>query len=429
MLFIIIPIRQAKNHPPKTRMKKYIVPVLFAIVAGVSARAEDIITFWVRDSDQAIVDPLVKAYNARGGTNVKLSVIPAMQFVTKFATSIAGGSPPDVVAIDLIYVPAFSKAGQMPDLTVQAKALPFFDKLSPSHIRLAAYEGKLYAVPFSAEASVLVYNTDLFTKAGLDSKHPPANFAEIEQDAQKITSLGADTKGFYFSGSCAGCNVFTMLPLVWASGGDILSEDGKTATVDNNAVRSTLSLYRKMWEAGYIPQAAQGDNGTNFFTGFATGKVGMAGLGAFAIGLLKEKYPNIHFDVAPLPGQNGGSASFAGGDSIGIPKGSKKVKEAWEFMQWCLQDDTQVNEFAKHGSIPVRTDIAESAYAKLDPRYVVVAKAMATGKTPYSTKYNELLNDPNGPWLGMVQTAVFGKGVDEAVKEAQEKFTKILGAK
>ena len=77
----------------------------------------------------------------------------------------------------------------------------------------------------------------------------------------------------------------------------------------------------------------------------------------------------------------------------------------------------------------MRTDIAESAYAKLDPRYFVVAKAMATGKTPYSTKYNELLNDPNGPWLGMVQTAVFGKGVDEAVKGAQEKFTKILNAK
>lgn len=410
-------------------MKKCILPVLLAIVAAISVRAQNTITFWVRDSDQAIVDPLVKAYNARSATNVKLSVIPAGQFVTKFATSIAGGTPPDVVAIDLIYVPAFSKAGQMTDLTAQAKALPFFDKLSPSHMRLATYDGKLYAVPFSAEASVLVYNKDLFKKAGLDAEHPPTNFAEIEQDAQKIASLAGDTKGFYFSGSCAGCNVFTMLPLIWASGGDILSEDGKTATLDNSAVRSALSLYRKMWEAGYVPQGAQGDNGTNFFTGFATGKVGMAGLGAFAIGLLKEKYPNINFDVAPLPGENGGSASFAGGDSIGIPKGSKKVKEAWEFIQWCLQDDTQINEFAKNGSIPVRTDIAESAYAKLDPRYVVVAKAMATGRTPYSTRYNELLNDPNGPWLGMVQTAVFGKGVDEAVKEAQEKFTKILSTK
>jgi multiple sugar transport system substrate-binding protein len=410
-------------------MRKYFLPALLVMGVAISAHAQNTITFWVRDSDQAIVDPLVKAYNANSVTKVKLSVIPAGQFVTKFATAIAGGTAPDVVAIDLIYLPEFNEAGQMTDLTAQAKALPFFDKLSPSHIRLATYEGKLYAVPFSAEASVLVYNKDLFKKAGLDPEHPPANFAEIEQDAQKITALGGDIKGFYFSGSCAGCNVFTMLPLIWASGGDILSKDGKTATLENDAVRSTLSLYRKMWESGYVPQGAKGDSGTNFFTGFATGKVGMAALGAFAIGLLKEKYSNIDFGVGPLPGQNGGSASFAGGDSIGIPAGSKKVNEAWEFIQWCLKDDTQINEFAKNGSIPVRTDIAESAYAKLDPRYVVVANAMAIGETPYSTKYNELLNDPNGPWLGMVQSAIYGNSVDEAVKEAQEKFTKILNAK
>jgi multiple sugar transport system substrate-binding protein len=182
--------RYSTDNPPKTRVKKYIISVLCAIVAGISARGEDIITFWVRDSDQAIVDPLVKAYNARGGTNVKLSVIPAMQFVTKFATSIAGGTPPDVVAIDLIYVPAFSKAGQMTDLTEQAKTLPFFDKLSPSHIRLATYEGKLYAVPFSAEASVLVYNTDLFSKAGLDPNPSSTVSGILFWDDQVLERLG-----------------------------------------------------------------------------------------------------------------------------------------------------------------------------------------------------------------------------------------------
>ena len=170
-------------------MKKYILPLLLTISAGISADAQNSITFWVRDSDQAIVDPLVRAYNAHSVTKVKLSIIPAGQFVTKFATSIAGGTPPDVAAIDLIYLPAFNEAGQMTDLTAEAKALPFFDKLSPSHVRLATYEGKLYAVPFSAEASVLVYNTELFKKAGLDPERPPANFAEIEQDAQKITAL------------------------------------------------------------------------------------------------------------------------------------------------------------------------------------------------------------------------------------------------
>lgn len=381
------------------------------------------------DSDQGFVEPLVKAYNAKGGTQVKLTVIPAGQFVTKFATAVAGGSAPDVVAIDLIYVPSFAAADQMTDLTDLAKALPYAKTLSPSHVRLAIYEGKQYAVPFSAEGSVLIYNKDLFKKAGLDPNKPPKNFAELEDYAKKITALGGDIKGYYFSGACAGCNAFTFLPLIWASGGDVLSADGKSATVNTPAVKDALALYRRMWQAGLIPAGAKADTGTNFLTAFTTGRIGMAGSGAFSIGTLKRDYPKVDFGIAPLPGKNGGSSSFAGGDSIGIPKGSKNVQAAWEFIKWCLEEDVQVQQFAKNGSIPVRSDLAENEYSKLDPRFVVPAKAMATGKTPYSVKYNELFNDANGPWLAMIQEAVFGRGVDEAVAKAQESFTKILNSK
>ena len=144
--------------------------LFFCLAATLSAK--DTVSFWVRDSDQAVADPLVKAYNAKGEGTVKLTIIPAGQFVTKFATSIAGGSPPDVVATDLIYVPAFAAANQMTDITERAKALPYFDKLSPSHIRLSTWQGKLYSVPFSAEASVLVYNKALFRQAKLDPEKP-----------------------------------------------------------------------------------------------------------------------------------------------------------------------------------------------------------------------------------------------------------------
>jgi multiple sugar transport system substrate-binding protein len=40
--------------------------------------------------------------------------------------------------------------------------------------------------------------------------------------------------------------------------------------------------------------------------------------------------------------------------------------------------------------------------------------------------FNQLINDPNGPWLAMIQEAVFGKGVDVAIKEGQAKFRQIL---
>jgi multiple sugar transport system substrate-binding protein len=394
-----------------------------------SMKAKDTITFWIRDSEQAVVEPLVKAYNARGDDTVKLTVVPSGQFVTKFATSIAGGSSPDVVATDLIYVPAFAAADQMTDITDRAKALPFFDKLSPSHIRLSTWQGKLYSVPFSAEASVMVYNKNLFRQAKLDPDKPPVNFAEFEAAVKQITALGDGIKGFYFSGSASGGMVFTGFPLVWASGGDVLSEDGKSAVLDNPGMRATLDLYRSLWQNKFVPEGAKSDTGTNFFSTFAGGKIGICFLGTFAIAILKDKYPDIDFGIAPLFGQNGGTASFAGGDSIGIPKGLKNADAAWRFISWCLGDDVQVQLFAKHGSLPVRTDIGSDALKSVDPRYLICAQMMAQGRTPYTVKYNELLNDQNGPWLATFQEAVFGSGVDPAIKAGQEKFTEILKSK
>lgn len=394
-----------------------------------SLQAKDTISFWVRDSDQAVVQPLVKAYNETGEATVRLTVIPAGQFVTKFATSIAGGSPPDVVATDLIYVPAFASAGQMTDITDRAKALSYFDKLSPSHIRLSTWQDRLYSVPFSAEASVLVYNKDLFKKANLDPEKPPTNFAEFENAAKQITALGGGVKGFYFSGSSPGGMGFTSWPLVWASGGDLLSSDGKTAVLENPAMHAMLELYRRAWEEKLVPEGAKTDNGTSFFSTFASGKIGMCFLGAFSIGILKEKYPNIDFGVAPLFGQTGGISSFAGGDSIGIPKGTKNLDAAWKFIIWCLGDQVQIEQFAKHGSLPVRTDVGVEELKKVDPRYLVCAQMMAEGRTPFTVKYNELFNDQNGPWLAMFQEAVFGKGVDSAIKNGQSRFTAILNSR
>jgi len=399
--------------------------------AGLYAHAQSApsVTFWVRSADQGFVEPLVKAYNAKGGTQVKLTVIPQDDFVTKFATAVAGGAAPDIVAVDLVFLPAFAKSGEMTDLSALYKSLPYAKSLSPSHMRLATFENKVYGVPFSAESSVLIYNKDLFKKAGLDPNSPPKTWAQLETYAKKIRALGGDTYGYYFSGACAGCNIFTFAPLIWASGGDVLNAQGSAATLNTPQVKAALSLYKRLWDAGTIPAGSKTDSGTNFFSAFATGKIGMAGSGAFSIGTLKKDYPKLNFGVAPLPGQNGNSSSFAGGDVIGIPAGSKNVSAAQDFIKWALSPEVQVQQFAKNGSIPVRSDLASNQYSKLDPRYVTVSNLMTKGRTPYSFQYSELINDANGPWLGMIQDAVFGSGgVDAAVKKAQDRFTQILNS-
>ncbi len=397
--------------------------------ASTDAAKPTIIHFWVRENDKAFTIPLVQAYNETHTTKVKLTVITAESFVTKFGTAIAADTPPDVMATDLIYLPAFNAAHQMMDITDRAHGLPFFATLSRSHIRLATTDGRIYGVPYSADGSVLLYNKTLFRQAGLNPNTPPTTWAALEADSQRVTALGNGIKGFYFSGRCAGCNAFTMLPLIWASGGDVLSQDSTTATMDSPAVRNVLEFYHRLWVEGQMPQAAKtdsGDHGANFIDAFTTGKIGMIGGGAFSAALLKAQYPKIDFGVAYLPGINGGVASFAGGDTIGIPRGSLHPNEAFDFISWCLNAQTQVELLARKSEIPVRADLGINKYSQEDTRYVTISKAFAQGRTPDTVHYNQLFNDANGPWITTIENAVFNGQIDSSIATAQQQFTQIL---
>jgi len=116
--------------------------------------------------------------------------------------------------MDLIYAPQFEKAGQLVDLTDRIKAWPQLKTASPGHMMVATMNDRLYGVPLYADVSALFYNKDLFQKAGLAQSKPPQSLAELRADADKSTALGGDIKGYYLPGSCAGCNIFTVGPLM-----------------------------------------------------------------------------------------------------------------------------------------------------------------------------------------------------------------------
>jgi len=397
-------------------------------VAPLAAQDGVTLTMWSRDSNQDFLRELVDMWNSTHPNQIELTIIPAADFVTRVGVASAGGEAPDLLPIDLIYVPAFARAGNLAEIGDFIDSLPYADQLSPSHVHLGEYDGGRYAVPFAAEGSVLLYNKGLFEQAGLDPEAPPTTWQEIYDAAVAITALGDDTYGYYFSGACAGCNAFTYLPLIWASGGDVLSEDGLSATVDSPEVRAALEFYQRMWAEGLIPPSAQADTGTDFLNAFLTGKIGMAGSGAFSISVLKNDHPEIDFGLTFLPGQEGGSSSFAGGDSIAITSSSQYVAESFEFIQWVLSEEIQLEMFAARGQLPLRADLIDNEYSQQDPRLITNAEAMNLGKTPYSFVYNQLFNDANGPWLSMIQTAIFQGDIDGAVAIAQQGFTDILAS-
>jgi multiple sugar transport system substrate-binding protein len=390
-----------------------------------AASAAEKIDMWVRTGIGDSFKKVVEAYNASHENQVAATEVPFSELVQKYATAIAGGQAPDALSMDLIYTPAFAAAGQLEDLTDWAKKLPYFNSLSPSHVKLGTYQDHVYGLPLSVETSVFAWNKDLYKKAGLDPEKAPASWEEIEANAAKIRKLGDDTYGFYFSGGgCGGCMIFTFTPLVWGAGVDILSADSKKATLDTPEMRKAVGIYRDMVKKDLVPAGAASDNGANFLS-FTNGKIGQQSLGAFAIGTLVTQHPDINFGVTLIPGVNGGASSFAGGDNFVITKGTKKLDAVKEFIEYIYSMDGQ-KIMAKYGSLPTRGDIADKVLEGLDPRMQVGLKAIGVAKTPYTLQFNDLINSANGPWATFTNAAIFGDDVDAAFKNAQSEMQSII---
>jgi multiple sugar transport system substrate-binding protein len=407
-------------------MRKYLASLVLAmaLLSRTSGSFADTASIWVRADGSNFMPRIVDAFNKGHSDQIKLSIIPNAEIIPKYGAAAAGGTAPDALSLDLIYTPAFSAAGQLEDITDWAKSLPYFAQLSPAHVKTGTYKGRIYGLPFSADSSVLIWNKKLFKQAGLDPEKGPKTWAEIEADAAKVNALGGDIKGFYFSGNCGGCNIFTFMPLIWASGGDILSEDGSNATLDSPQLRGAIDLYRRMVKQKFVPAGAETDTGSNFFAAFATGKIGINPSGAFAIGALNTQYKDIDYGITFLPGKDGGWSSFAGGNFV-VTKGTPKLAVVKAFLDFAYSLEGQTL-LAKYGSLPVRGDIAKDALKDLDPRYLVAAEAMAKGKTPYSVVFNDLINSANGPWTQMINEVFFGNDVDGSIANAQATMQSII---
>jgi len=400
---------------------------LFTLLS-VPAMAEDL-EMWERSGGNAgITDALIAAWNAKNpDRKIHLTYIPHTEMVPKIAQAIASGEVPDLMGMDLIYGPQFEAAGQLVDITDLIGSDPALKTASPGHMAVSTYQGRLYGVPLYADVSALFWNKDLFRKAGLDPERPPTSLAEIRADADKITALGGDIKGYFLPGSCAGCNIFTVGPLMWASGATIEPKDANDEPLKGEGVKQVLQWARDLIKAGNVHDDARSENGETFHLRFGSGKVGMMGTGNFNIALVKEQNPNMDFGVTLLPGVKSGEvSSFAGGDIVTIPKGSKRVNDAIDFMKFLLSDETQVEVYAKNLNMTTRGDMADNKYFRENPKVQEIAKAIQVAKTPYTLKFFELINSPQGPWLQMLQRAYYeDTDLDTIINDAKAQMKSI----
>ena len=424
-----------------TRRMRRIAGVLAAgaLLVGVSACAADsepasnlsdagpegvddgsTLTLWTRAPLEKQANLLVDAYNESHENQVELTVVPNDDYVAKVGAAAGSNGLPDLFAADIVYVPNWVKQGLFQDISKQIDGLSYKDAINKGHLKAGTIDGKEHVLPFVLDLSMMFWNKQLFTEAGLDPEKAPANLAEYAADAKKIQALNKpDTYGTATGLNCGGCLVFTWFPSVWADGKQVMNEEGTKSLLDSDTAKDVYSTWQDLWKSGAVLPSSKDETGPTWTAGFTEGKVGLMFYPATLLSSTK-----FDVGVAGIPGPQGGGSTFVGGDGIGISKDSKKAAQAWNFLQWMMSEDAQVGVLAKDNDVVSRSDLANNEYAAKDPRLVTINEVAGKGDTPISLNFQEAFNAPNSPWLTLVRNAVLGDG--KSVDKDNSEITSVL---
>lgn len=372
------------------------------------------INWWARVGDGQ--KELAKEFNStHKNIQVNLTQLPDDQYVNKVGTGVKSDNGPDVLDFDVADAPLFAATNVLADITDKTDKLSYKSALNPGMLKLGTYDNKIYSLPFSAGPSFILYNKTLFKKAGLNPDTAPTTWADIEKDAKAVRALGGSTYGWDIPGACGGGLSFSVQPFIWASGGDVLtapSSSQKTTYASDPSVAKTFELYQKLYKDGVVSPRAETTDCATWGQEWQAGKVGMIVSGAWMVSPVTKLGDQVGYTA--IPGENGGTSTFAGGNNEGIASTSKKQDAAWTFLTWLEGSDAQKKMSASNGQAPSRSDI------KIDDALVTFQQQIGEhSKGPDSIATNALQLSSSAPWLSAFQQIVFqGKNTQATLKKA-----------
>jgi len=210
-------------------------------------------------------------------------------------------------------------------------------------------ERRVYGIPNVTDDRALYYNEDLLERAGppcVDENgkaRPPANWDELKAYAVKLTER--DESGHIVRlGFAPNVGNASLYMYGWLNGGEFMSADGRTCTLDNPNVVEALQWMVGVCDAlggvQKIQSFATTLRGYGEFEPLITGQVVMMIYTSGLLNRIANYAPNLRFNVAPPPpGPKGDKPiTWSGGWCWPIPTGARHQRMAFELIRFLMTD-------------------------------------------------------------------------------------------
>ncbi|MGY4687042.1 hypothetical protein X928_01020 [Petrotoga miotherma DSM 10691] len=357
-------------------------------------------------------------------SNIKITEVqvPYDEMRRRLIVSTAAAQYPDVMRMDIIWVPQFADIGvllpvdeEFPEDFQQIK-----DDFLPGPLATNYWNGHYYGVPLDTNTRVLLWNRKMFEESGLSA--PPTNMEEFIKDIKILTKdTDGDGQIDQWGFADTGFGPWNSMPWIYSFGGQILNPTNSKAEGYVNSPESVeaLKTFKDLYNQGYI--APIGGGGIGVLEGYAEGIYAMTFSGPWAESIIKGQYPDAEINYSLVPAGKGGSKSVVGGEDIVIFNSTKYKNEAWEFVKFMTSKEVQL-KFATVGQMPVLNGLLDEPEIKEHPFFPVYLKQLETAvpRSPHPA-WNEINDIMDSAW----QNAVIGgvnpqDALDNAAYEIEE---------
>lgn len=403
--------------------------ILIFIFGRVAQNRQIKLVYWGLWEDESIMKPLIDQYQAqhKNITIQYLKMEPEQYREKLIARSRNNQSPPDIFRFHNTWLPEIKEiAAPLPE-SIMANS-EFEKTFYPIHQRDLKVGNNYFGIPLEIDGLVLVYNDDLFKKAGINT--PPVSWDEVIGDyVGKLTVKSPDgqiiTSGMAL-GTASNVDHFSDL-----FGLFLLQNGGDIKALDQPEAAGALQSYREFAEA---PDNIWDETLPNSTTAFVQEKVAMIIVPSWVIQNIKSENPDINLKVVPVPSIPGSRAvSVASYWVEGVSRLSKNQLEAWKFLKFLSQKENMTKIY----ELEAKSRLFGEPYSRVDlssllaeDEFVgpVIKQANSFVSIPtVSRTFDGGLNDNIIQYIAnAINSTAEGVSYEEALKTAKEGVDQVL---
>ncbi|TXG76119.1 extracellular solute-binding protein, partial [Candidatus Dojkabacteria bacterium] len=275
----------------------------------------------------------------------------------KLVARINEGNGPDIFRYHNTWLPSIADiSSPLPSkvMTNQEFESTFY-KVAHTDLKIG---NSYYGLPLEIDGLVLIYNDELFRKAGITS--PPKTWEDLLAAANTLRVQDADgnilTSGIAL-GTANNIEHFSDI-LGWM----LLQNGASLSKLDSSEAIEVLANYRQFAEP---PLNFWNEKMPNNISAFIEGKVAMIIAPSWRILEIKAANADLEIKTTSLPLLSGNQPlSLASYWVEGVSKASKNQQEAWKFLHFLVQKETMTKLYQAQS----QTRLFGEPYSRVDLR-------------------------------------------------------------